>query len=236
MNFIKKVFEEKIDNSVHLQFQKFGKGEFKDRALIKVKKSKEKYTISTSAEFANEFVKSIAEKLNNDKARTQVKGIIVSTNDLQGLDYQNKKQFMGIKQYVIDKEMSGEEILNLLDKFQKAFFALSFNAGESLLKIKAKAPKSSKPSNKGGEKPKIDFCKLSTNDEKIAKDFVFEKPDFKSAEITHKFLINEIIVPDELKNEKDFSKVREMAKKKGKIIRKAVIDGKEIMSEREFVA
>jgi len=45
MNFIKKVFDESIDEEVHLQFQKFSKGEFRDKALIKAKKSKDKYTI-----------------------------------------------------------------------------------------------------------------------------------------------------------------------------------------------
>jgi hypothetical protein len=39
-----------------------------------------------------------------------------------------------------------------------------------------------------------------------------------------------------LKNEKDFSKVREMALRKGVIIRQGKIDGKEIKSELEFEA
>ena len=37
MNFIKKIFDGNIDESVHLQFQKFSKGEFRDRALIKAR-------------------------------------------------------------------------------------------------------------------------------------------------------------------------------------------------------
>ena len=139
MNFIKKVFDERIDDSVHLQFQKFSKGEFKNRALIKVKRVKDKYTILTGNEFANDFVKILAEKLEGGK--TSVSGVIVSTLDLTGLDYQNKKQFMGIKQYGIKKEMSGKEILDLQDKFPKAFFALSFEVENNLLKIKPKAPK-----------------------------------------------------------------------------------------------
>lgn len=53
MNFIKKVANKKYDESVHLQFQKFSKGEFRNRALIDAKSSKGNYTIKTSAEFAN---------------------------------------------------------------------------------------------------------------------------------------------------------------------------------------
>lgn len=233
MNFIKKVFEGRSDGFCHLQFQKFSKGEFRDRALIKAKKTGNKYTISTTAEFGNELVLDLAKKLGSRS--TNIKGVIVSTNELS-LDYQNKKQFMGIKQYVIDKEMSGNEIVSLIEKFPKAFFGLSFEADSSILKIKPKAPKSAKPSTKGSEDIKPDFCKLITEDARLGESFVFEKPNFKTAEITHTFFINDIIVPNELKNEKDFAKVREMARRKGKILRKAMIDGQNITSEKEFEA
>lgn len=231
MNFIKKVFDGRIDDIVHQQFQKFSRGEFRDRAQIKVKRVKDKYTITTGNEFANDFVRILAEKLGDKK--TSVTGVIVSTLDLVGLDYQGKKQFMGIKQYVIKKEMSGKEMLDLLDRFPKGFFALSFETGNYLLKIKPKAPKSAKPSTKNNEKIKPDFCKLITNDSSIGKSFVFEKEDFKDAEITHTFFINEMILPQ---GETDFAKVREMAKRKGKIVRKAMIDGNQMNSEKEFEA
>jgi len=235
MNFIKKIFEGKIDEEVHQQFQKFSKGLYKDRALIRAKSSKKGYAISTTCEFANELVKTMAEKLGSNKAKTS--GCVVSTSDLTGiLDFQDKKQFMGIKQYIINRDMSGEEILSLLNRLPKAFFALSFNAGGSELKIKPKAPKSAKPGSKGGEKPKIDFCKIKTDDKNIAESFIFEMPNWKEAEICHDFMIDELVIPEELKKEKDFAKIREAAKRKGKIIRTSVIDGKEIRKEVEFEA
>jgi len=231
MNFINKIFENKIDEEVHLQFQKFSRGEFKNRALIEVKKSKEKYTIKTSSEFANGFVKTLAEKLGEEK--TKVIGAIISTSDLtEKLNFKEKKQFQGVKRYLIENEMSGLEILKLLEKFPKSFFALSFETENYVLKIKPKAPKSGKP-GKGDKKPKPDFCKLITTDSELGKSFVFEKFDFKKAEIIHDFFIKEIIIPE---NEKDYSKIRELAKRKGKIIRKAIIDEKEFNSEREFEA
>lgn len=235
MNFIKKVFDGKIDEGVHLQFQKFSTGEFKDRAVIKVKKAKDNYTISTTSEFANELVRLSAEKLGSNK--TQVKGALISTLDLGNeIDYQSKKQFMGIKQYVIDKEMSGDEITEMLRKFPKVFFALTFDSGKGdSLKIKAKAPKSAKPKNKE-EAPKPDFCKMTTKDEKIAKDFIFEKPDLKEATVSHDFIIEKIVIPDALKKEKDFAVVREKSLRKGRIIRRAVIDGKDMTSEIELEA
>lgn len=253
MNFIKKIVDKKTDESIHLQFQKFSKGEFRDRALIKAKSSAGKYTINTTYEFANDLVKFMADRLGTSKSA--VKGVVVYTGELDGIDYKDKKQFMGVKQYVLDEEMPGTGILDMMSKFPKAFFALSFRVGEDELKIKAKAPKSAKPKTKGGDEIVADFCKLVTRDRKIAQDFIFEKTDFKTAEVKHDFIIEEIVVPQDLKGEKDrceskipsgtksqekefdaFAIIRELAKRKGKIIRTSTIDGEKIKKEIGFEA
>ena len=232
MNFVKKIFDRKEDEDVHLQFQKFSKGEFRNRALIRARRTGNKYTITTTPEFANEMVKNVAEKLGNEK--TIVTGAIVSTGDLTGkLDFKEKKQFQGVKRYLIDKEMSGAEIIKLINEFPRAFFALSFSAGDSELKIKPKAPKSAKPSSKEDEKPKPDFCKLITHDAGLGQSFIFEKPDFKRADINHTFFINELITPS---GENDFAKIRELAKRKGRILREGEIDGEKVRREGEFEA
>ena len=235
MNFIKKIIDKNFDDAVHLQFQKFSKGEFRDRAIIKAKRSGKKFTINTSAEFANELVKMCAEKLGDKK--TKITGAIVSTSDLMGeLEFKEKKQFQGVKRYLIDTEMSGDEILNLLKKFPKSFFALTFDVSEDTkLKIKSNAPKSGKQGS-GDKEPKANFCKLITDDDKISKSFIFEKPEFKNAEVKHNFFIERIETPDELKNSKDFARVREESKRIGKIFRKAKIDEENFERELEFVA
>jgi len=235
MNFIKKIVDKKIDNSVHLQFQKFSKGEFKERALIFAKKVKDKFTINTSAEFGNEFVKTLAEKLGKRKA--QVTGSIISTSDLKGeMDFKKVSQFQGVKNYSIEQEMSGEEILRLLNKFPKNFFGLSFSFDKYTLKVKPKAPKSGKPSSKGDKNTKPDFCKLITEDSEIAKSLIFEKPDFKEAEIKHDFLIESINAPANLKGSEDYAKIREESTRKGKIIRYSKIDGISMKKEYDFEA
>lgn len=234
MNFIKKIFTGQVDSLVHLQFQKFSRGEFRNRALISAKKSKDKYSISTSSEFANDLVRDIAQKLGERK--TGVTGVVVSTSDLTNeLEFKNKKQFQGVKSYVIENEMSGNEIINLLDKFPKAFFALSFSADNTGLKIKPKAPKSGKP-GKGDEAPKADFCKITTTDSEIGRDFVFEGENFSKANINHIFVIEKIVIPEELKDEKDFAVIREKSLRKGKIIRESEIDGEKTRKEIEFEA
>lgn len=239
MNFIKKIFDDAIDESVHLQFMKFSKGEFKNKANVKVKRSGRKYSINTSAEFANELVRVMAEKIGERK--TIITGAIVSTSDLKGkLNFKEIKQFQGVKKYLIENSMSGKELIELINGFPKCFFALTFDVDEeNKLKIKPKAPKSGKPkAAKEGEEEEVvaDFCKLITNDEKIGKSFVFEKQDFKQAEFTHTFVIEDIIVSNELKKEKDFALVREKARRKGKIIRVGEIDGQKVKEEKEFAA
>ncbi len=242
--FIKKIFEGAgtDDELVHLQFQKFSRGDFKNRAMILAKKLSNKFSINTTPEYANGFIRCLAEKLGETKAA--VTGVIISTKDLTGeLDFQDKKQFMGIKKYILEREMSGNEILSLCDKFPNSFVGLSFKTEDSELKVKPKAPKSAKPSTKGEGKPKIDFCKLKTTDEELVKKIIFDEElkmfNFKEVEIGHDFLINEIVVSDELKKEvgNDFEKIRKMAKRKGKIIRRFAIDsGEEIKKEIDFEA
>ncbi len=240
MNFIKKIADKNFDEFVHLQFQKFSKGEFRNKAIIEVKKSKNKYSIKTSAEFANELVRAMAEKLGEEK--TNVTGAIVSTQDLKNeLEFKEVKQFQGVKRYLIENEMSGKDIINLLDKFPKNFFALTFNVGEDILKIKPKAPKSGKP-GKGDEAPKADFCSLKTSDGEIGKSFIFDTlkgtsvPDFKEAKINHYFYIDKIEVPEELKKSEDFALIREKSKRVGRILRKSEIDGIKKEEELEFSA
>lgn len=233
MNFIKKIVDGKVDGSVHLQFQKFSKGEFRDRAIIEAKKQgKGKYNIKTSAEFANELVRMVAEEVGSEKVK--VKGAIVSTSDLTGeLEFKDKKQFQGVKRYLIDNEMSGDQIVGLLDKLPKTFFALTFNSNDSQLKIKPKAPKSGKPAKESEDGPKADFCALKTTNAKIAESFIFEKPDFTEAKVNHTFFIEKIIMPG---GETDFAKIRELAKRSGRIMRKSIIDSQESLKEIEFTA
>ncbi len=233
--FIKKIFDGKDDDVfVHLQFQKYSRGEFRDKALVKAKNSKGLYSISTTAEYANELVRAVAEKLTK---KTKVEGVVVSTMDLKNqLKFSDIKQFMGVKQYKINTEMDSQEIINLCDKFPSCFIALSFTTEDGTeLKIKQKAPKSAKPSTKTDEKPPVDFCKIKTSDKKFVKNLLFDLDvdNFKNVEIDHDFIIEDIEVDYSIKDPKE---MREKAKRKGKVVRKIDIDGKKEIKEKRFIA
>ena len=234
-SFIKKIFEGKeSDELVHSQFTKFSKGEFPDRAMIRAKNTKGNYTISTTAEYAKDLVISLAEKLGDNK--TTINGAIISALDLEGFEYDERKMAMGVRKYMIyDKEMTGNEIISLCNKITKAFFALSFNVGEDSLVIKPKSPKSAKgasSSKNPDKKAKIDFIKLKTTDKKLVNTLIFnDELEFKKIEIKHDVQVTDIVMPE---GEKDFAKIRELAKRKGKITRKLDIDGKEVVKESDF--
>jgi len=238
--FIKKIFEGKTeeDDFVHCQFIKFSKGEFQDRAMVRAKNSGGSFVIATTYEYAKELIIYLAEKIGEE--RVNVTGALISALDLEGeFDYSEKKMAMGIKKYMIDKDMSGNEILELCNKVQKAFFALSFSTSDTELKINVKSPKSAKgvsSSKKENAKAKIDFIKIKTTDKGLVKNMIFDEEinNFKKLEVKHTFLIDKIIMPET--EEKDFAKIREMAKRAGKIIRELDIDGKVIKKEKEFAA
>jgi len=235
--FIEKIFDGENDDLVHSQFQKFSRGEFKDRAMVTAKVGK-KVRINTSHEYANELVRILAKKLG-DKT-TSVKGVIITTMKLEDeLDYDERKLAIGIRKYIFDREMTGSKILEICEKYPNAFIGFSFSVDDSELKIKPKAPKSGKPSSKG-DKPKVDFCKLKTSDNDIVNSLIFddEARGFKQIEISHDFIIDEIVVSDELKQEagEDYKKIKEMALRKGKIVRKIVVDERESRKEKEFAA
>ena len=236
--FIKKIFEGKeIDELVHSQFTKFSKGEFPDRAMIRAKNTKGKYTISTTSEYAKDLIMSLAEKLG-DKT-TKVSGAIISALDLDGFEYNERKMAMGVRKYMIyNKEMTGNEIISLCNKIEKAFFALSFKAGEDELTIKPKSPKSAKgagSSKNSDKKAKIDFIKLKTNDKNLVNTIIFdnETQNFNKIEIKHDIIVEDIVFPE---GEKDFAKIRELAKRKGRVVRKIDVDGSSLEKEMMFEA
>lgn len=232
MNFIKKIFLGKGDESVHRQFVRFGKGEYRNRALLSLWKTKN-IKIKSSFEFANDLV-----KLCSGLGNLNVSGIILTKEDISGMmsmnrikgDAEKKRGGLYYQNNIIDQELNGEQMRKLEES---SYFALlNMEAPGIKLKIKPKLPKPGKGEDKIDDK----FCQLEI-DEKYymtaKEDLFWDLPDCKKAAIAHTFVIRDIILP---KGEKDYAKIRELAKRKGKIIRIANIDGKEVKKEAEFEA
>ena len=230
MNFIKRVFEGKNDDASHRQFVRFGKGEYGGRALLSMRKTKN-VKIKGSFEFANDFVLFIA-GLGN----VSFNGEILSKDEISGLDGKKKA---GKWVYAVEN-FTSSQVKNLSDKIY--YFLLNAEQEGIKLKIKDKLPKPGKDKSKVDDK----FCQMEIDEKyyRAAKeDFFWDLPDGKKMEVDHKLIIKEIVPPREetssklgQSREKDFAKIREMAKRKGRIIRTANVDGKEVKVEKDFEA
>jgi len=231
MNFVKKIFEEVVDDSVHRHFIRFGKGEYKGRFILNLWQTK-KIKVKTSFEFANDLV-----KLCSDLGNSKVSGIVWSKKNISEIMSKiNIKIDSKVKKGIFEnnipnQELSGEQLKEL--EKNSYFTLLDIEGREFQLKIKKKLPKPGKSEEKIDDK----FCQLEIDNkfyEKIKEDFFWDlSNDVKKAHISHILNITEIVYP---KDEKDFAKIRELAKRKGKITRKITIDGKETLSEKNFEA
>jgi hypothetical protein len=233
MSVIQKIFAGKNDGEVHSDFIKYSRGVFEAKYLISAKKQKDRWNIKTGPEFANFLVR---ECLKEVKGEMEVRGAIIATFDVSketGFPVVRIKQFMGIKQAIIETKTTPDKIISLMDKFPRAFFALSFSTPNSELKIKAKAPKSAKPATAGGKEPVAEFCSIKTTNQKIADTLLFDLPAFDEVTISHTLNIKEIVLP---KNEKDPVKIREGAIRKGTIKRIIKIGEKAHEKEINFEA
>jgi hypothetical protein len=232
MNFIKKLIEKKIDDEVHRQFIRFGKGEFGGRFLLGLRKTSN-IKLKTSFEFANDLVALCA-----SFGDCKISGLILSKEDISkmmsannikcqsepkrgGLYYQNN----------IDSQDITKEKLVELEKV--SYVALLDIEGAGFkLKTKKKLPKPGKSESKIDDK----FCQLEADEKyypKIKEDLFWDTPEAKKVSITHKIIVKDIIQP---KGETDYAKVREMAKRKGQMIRKITADEKESLKEIDFEA
>src|SRR3989304_8178109 len=86
MNFIKKVFNKKGDESVHRQFIRFGKGEYGKRAVLSLQKTPSLIKLKSGFEFANDFVLFIAGLVEKCNAS----GLVLSKRDISDVMSENR--------------------------------------------------------------------------------------------------------------------------------------------------
>lgn len=232
---VKKIFDEKIDEEVHVAFLKFGRGVYKNKYLVEAKKQAKTWAIKTGAEYANFLVRWGMEKIGG---KVKVKGVIVSTLDLRDeikFDLKKVSNFQGVRKHAVETEVGSKDVLDLMDKYPKAFFALTFKGDDFALKIKEKAPTSGKPGKEKEDGPQADFCTLKSEDKSILGELLFDVVDFKEAKVSHEIDVTDIVYPSDMANMKP-AEIRERAKRRGVLKRKVVVDGDERVSRAEFVA
>lgn len=232
---IKNIFEGNFDAEVHVAFLKFGRGAYKNKYLIEGKKQAKNFAVKAGAEYVNFLVRRCLESIGGP---VKAKGVIVSTLDLRdeiNFDLKKVSNFQGVRKHVVDAEIEPQVIFDLMSKYPKAFFALSFKGDDFVLKIKPKAPADGKKSKKEGEGIVADFCTFKTNNKEILDELFFGVGDFKKIKITHDINVTDIVYPTNMESLKP-TEIRELAKRKGILKRIIDADGKVSEVSAEFVA
>ena len=210
--FIKSIFESGDLENAHKYFLRFGKGTYRRRFLMSFNKSK-KVRVKASFELANDFVNFVKE--NKDVGFS---GKVLMKEAVAGKTGRKKA---GSFVYEISESS--------INEFGNAYFyLLDVNDEEIVLKIKKSIPKPGKI--------KIDhnFCVLTLDNkyfDKLKEEFFWDVPEGKKVSVEHEVVITDIVMPE---NEEDPKKIRELAKRKGKLIRKINVDGKDIVKEIEL--
>lgn len=228
--FIKKIFEDKIDELTHKQFTRFGKGDYQKKAVYNVKIGKE-LVLSSTYELSNdilEFISLISNKIKSD-------GIILSKEKSSffaeiGIEKEKARLF----EYTVLRELSSDQIKKIANDSYFALLDCEFNGGK--LKVKKKLPKPGKgPEAKVNDK----FCVLNLDLkflDKVKQEFLFDvKENFKKSRIEHTYHIKEIKIPESLKKEKNPEKIRLGALRVGEIERTVDLDGKIVKTTRKLV-
>ena len=212
--FLKKAIDEKIDSDVKRYFLRFGKGSYNRRFLISFDRGN-KLKIRGSFEMANDIVKFLKE--NND---VKFSGKVLSKDKIAGLDFKKKA---GV--FVYEVENSD------LKEFENPYYYLvNVTSDDVVLKTSKSLPKPGQRAEKIDEK----FCALDLDLKywpKIKEVFFWDVPECKKCVIEHTVSITGVEIP---KNETNPEKIRENAVRKGKIMRKMVCDGKEIVKEYDI--
>ena len=218
MNFIKAVCDGEKDEFIHKQFVRLGKGEY-ERFLVSLKKGK-KLTVKTSFDMSNFLFELIANTLEED---VEVTGKIIANYDFENEIEAEKFSKRG-KLYTAElkKTFSPNELKELFEKFKMQYILLNVKGKNVKLKSGKSLPKP-------GGKLKDNFCS-ATLPLDLLDEFAFDfDQNFSKATIVHRVQIDEIIIPEEYKD--DFVKARYHAIRKGKLIREIDLDDNKLTKE-----
>lgn len=219
---IKKIFQNKIDNLLHMQFVRFSRGIFENRAIVSISRNG-KIKISGTYDAATDmalFAAFLAKKIN-------VSGVLMSREEIPEFKGEKKK---GLFVYELNQSITYEQ----LERISKNAFAMLFDCSMEGISLKTKKTLP-KPSPKSAAKVNDKFCVAKLDIKfwpQVKEEFLFDLPEGKKYYISNKYEINELILPE---NEKNSEKLRLLTKRKGKVTRKSIVDSKEIIQEKSFI-
>lgn len=221
MHYVKQLFEDDIDDWVHERFVRYGRGMF-DGAYLSVKSTGKGLKLSGSWDYAGGLV----DILSNSSGSVKLKGAVFAKRDLSDVlsdffELSKEKKKKSLYSAVVSGEVDCDALKGLVSMVPDAYLLLTGWCGKNKIKAKNKLPKP-------GGKVKVNFCSASFDSSLTS--FVFDEylfdveGEFEEATISHKYVVDEIVPPEGVT---DPARIRIEAKRKGTIIRKLIVDGKE---------
>lgn len=234
MNFLKEIFYgDQNQEYIHQKFVKYGKGEFEGPAIT-VKKTGNSINVNGSYDYSNILGWIIAK---NSSQNLKISGSIISKNltevSLEGYGIKpvKSKKKSGIFTFDIKGVFSSGSIKNLYEDLKDSAILFDISSEKGNLKTKKKIPNP-------GAKMDRRFCSASLNSSalnEIANEIIFDDGvgEFKEIKMSHRYLINELLIPEEYKNDPATARVK--AKRKGIIKRILEIEGKITGKEHDLM-
>jgi hypothetical protein len=229
MNFIKNIYEKNIDEKVHQKFVRYSTGEFEKEEFM-IKKGSSFVQIKAGFEYLDVMFDLMAQCINED---VSLNGMIITKNkiinELNEFGIEPKK--VTGKKYIIEETMTSDKFREFVNKFNSYPLLLKLKSGKYSISVKKSIPKPGKILEK------FVTAKFGLKDlDLIKKEFLFDTKvdNFKDISIKQTYVIDEIIIPEEFKNNPEEARLN--AKRKGRIIRKIDIDGKTQEKEIELLA
>lgn len=227
INFMKNIHDNSVDDKTHQKFIRYGIGQFeKEEMKITVGSSIKVYA---GFEYLDTMFWMLSEVVKDD---VELNGTIVSKKDILSeiKDFGIEPKNVTGKKYTIKETFSADRFREFVKTFSGYVLLVKVKSKPYALTMKASVPKPGKLVEK------FLSATFSKDDyDLIRKELLFDhEADFKQASIRHLYEITNIDIPEEY--EDDPAKARLHAVRKGKVIRKMVIDGEERINEFPLAA
>jgi len=240
MHFIKSIFLGKdLTEDIHKKFIKYGRGEFTGPSIEIKKVGKDEIKVRGSIDYVT-LIGKIVTSINLENSFSFSGKIILKVKEMEDLlNEELKKANIEIKKfkkdgfftYEVNGSCNGKELYPLYDKFVNEYLLIDLNLmGKQILKTKKKLPK---PGSVDENFFSAILNTLAIQDLIREVAFDINNKNFSELKIFHRYVIEELIIPEEYKN--NFKEARIHAKRKGKILRVIDVDGVKEEKEMEML-
>lgn len=228
MDHIKELMTgDQSQDHVHQKFVKYSKGAFSG-PMLSIKKTGVNLKVNGSYDYADAVAGVI---LKNSPGTIKASGNVYSRTEIKTPYSTKAKKKLGVCITEIKAEADASALKSLYEQSKDATFLIDIEAAGAKMKAKKKPPKP----GSGSDDQFFAATIPGTMIDAVMKDILFDvqNKNFKEANISHAYQINEIVIPEEYK--KDAAKARTMAKRKGTLKRRVEIDGVATETEKELM-